>query len=282
MAHAYYLLDLAEVSTGWSDGELSVQALELYRELGNRTKQADVMNNLGGYAYWAGRWDEARSWYEQARAVYLETGNVVDAGFATANLGEILLAQGHLAEAETVLRDALRGFRASGVRSQVAFVQNLLAAAAARAHRFEEAEALFDEVSALSKEMGDAARITEVEALTAESLMLQGRASGRDRGGGAPPRRPPVGSDDAAAAAGRRVRARPVGRASRRPEALFRRALEAGHEADHEIAFTLEAMLLTGLSDGRSRTELQARTRRDVRAPRDRRRARGAAAWPST
>ena len=148
MAHAYYLLDVAEVSSGWSDGKFSVQALELYRELGNRTKQADVMNNLGGYAYWAGRWDEARSWYERAREVYLDTGNIVDAGFATANLGEILLAQGDLADAEKVLHEALRGFRASGVRSQVAFVQNLLAAAAARAYRFEEAEALFKEVAA--------------------------------------------------------------------------------------------------------------------------------------
>ena len=133
------------------------------------------MNNLGGYAYWAGRWDEARSWYERAREVYLDTGNIVDAGFATANLGEILLAQGYLADAEKVLHEALRGFRASGVRSQVAFVQNLLAAAAARAYRFDEAETLFKEVAAACGEMGDAARITEVEALSAESLVLQGK-----------------------------------------------------------------------------------------------------------
>ena len=261
MAHAYYLLDLAEVSTGWSDGQLSVQALELYRELGNRTKQADVMNNLGGYAYWAGRWDDARSWWEQARAVYLETGNVVDAGFATANLGEILLAQGDLAEAQTMLREALRGFRASGVRSQIAFVQNLLAAAAARAHRFEEAEVLFNEVSALSKKMGDAARITEVKALTAESLMLQGKAV------------------DAATAAESLLEAHPsdpmtplllrvagyahaqLGELEAAQELLCR-ALEAGHEAEHEVAFTLEALLRTSLSDGRSRTEIQ--TERDA------------------
>ena len=257
MAHAYYLLDVAEVSSGWTDGKFSVQALELYRELGNRTKQADVMNNLGGYAYWAGRWDEARSWYERAREVYLDTGNIVDAGFATANLGEILLAQGYLADAEKVLHEALRGFRASGVRSQVAFVQNLLAAAAARAYRFDEAETLFKEVAALAGEMGDAARITEVEALSAESLVLQGK--GEDAAAtaqallGAHPSDPTTPlllrvAGYALAQIGEREGA----------EALLCRALEAGHDAEHEVAFTLEAMLRVGVTDGRPRSELKA------------------------
>ncbi len=257
MAHAYYLLDLAQVSMGSSEGGLSVRALELYRDIGNRTKQADVMNNLGGYAYYAGQWSQARSWYEQARAIYLETGNTVDAGFATENLGEILLAQGHLVEAEEALREALRGFRASRVPSQIAFVQILRAAAAARVHRFDEADALFEEGSTLAAEIGDAARITEGEALAAESLMLQGRAA------------------DAVVAAERLLEAHPsdpttplllrVAGYARAflgerevARALLCRALGVGQDAEHEIAFTLEALLRVGLTDGRPRSELEA------------------------
>ena len=45
----------------------SERALELYTELGDLTGQAVVLNNLGGFAYFDGRWDEAVELYEQAR-----------------------------------------------------------------------------------------------------------------------------------------------------------------------------------------------------------------------
>jgi class 3 adenylate cyclase/tetratricopeptide (TPR) repeat protein len=258
MAHAYYVMDLANASMGSSDTEYSLLALQLYRELGNRPKQADVMNNLGGYAYFAGRWTEARTWYERARDVFLETGNIVDAAADNANLGEILLAQGHLDEAESVLREALRVFRATGVRAYAAFAQTLLGATAARAGRFDEAESIFQEVAALSEEIGDAARIAEVAGLSAESLMLQGK--GADAAAAAEGLLA-TGSAEGATPLLLRVAgyARAQTGEDEAAEALLCRSIEAGREAEAEaeVAFTLEAFLRTGLTDGRPRGELE-------------------------
>ena len=125
-AHALYVLDIAEHSLGLSPGgPYSKQALDLYERLSNLAEQGDVMNNLGYYAYFQGNWHDAVSWYERARDVFLRTGNVVDAAIDEMNIGEVLLFQGRLEEAAKQLRDALRIFRASGVRPPELFAATL-------------------------------------------------------------------------------------------------------------------------------------------------------------
>ena len=261
MAHALYVLDLAEASLGRSPGGVhSKRALELYGRLGNLAKQADVMNNLGGYAYFQGRWDEAREWYERARGVFLHTGNVVDAAVDNANLGEILLHQGRLEEAEVQLREALRVFRASGMRAVEVFASTLLGATAARSRRFEEAAAVFDELEQLSREVGDASRSNDVAALSAESLVLQGRADAAleitQRLLAAVP------STDPAIPLVLRVRGYAFALSGERGAAgqALCRSLAAGRAmgADHDVAFALEALLRSGLTDGRSTQEIES------------------------
>ena len=260
MAHALYVLDVAHLSLGRSrSAENSMRALELYQRLGNLAKQAHVMNNLGSYAYYEGRWNEARGWYERARATYLKTGNVVDAAVDNANLGEILLNQGCLDEAEAQLHEALRVFRASGVRSFATFASTLLGAAAARNHRFDEAAEIFQGVREESRRIGDASRVNEVAALSAESLVLQGDGAAAEEiaerfllKNPTDPSRPLL----------LRVLGYALLQSGRRQEAaqVLDSSLRAGREAaaEHEVAFTLEAFLRAGLSDGRALEDIRA------------------------
>ena len=89
MAHALYVLDISEHSLGLSPGgPNSERALELYEQLGKLAKQADVMSNLGYYAYFHGDWNEALEWYGRGRDIYQRTGNMVDAAINDANVGE--------------------------------------------------------------------------------------------------------------------------------------------------------------------------------------------------
>ena len=44
----------------------SARALEIYDSLGDLEDKAMVLNNLGMFAYWAGRWDEAVGLYREA------------------------------------------------------------------------------------------------------------------------------------------------------------------------------------------------------------------------
>ncbi len=258
-AHALYVLDIAEHSLGLSrGGEHSQRALDLYEELGNLSKQGDVLNNLGYYAYFQGDWSAALSYYERARDLFLRTGNVVDAALDEGNIGDVLLFQGRLDEAAQQFADALRIFRASGVRPYEVFALAELAATESRAGRFDEASAMFDQAEALVREVGDE-YAADVAGLRAESLVLQGLPHEaipvidallsslpakhhfvpwvlRNRG-------------YALAQTGDRAGA----------EQTLRKSLRSARSqgADHDVAFALEAFLRSGLSDGRSAAEMR-------------------------
>ena len=69
--------------------------------------------NLGVKAYAQGRWREARELYENARKEFERVGDVTQAAYAAANLGEVLVGRGMYSEADAVLTAARDTLRAS-------------------------------------------------------------------------------------------------------------------------------------------------------------------------
>jgi class 3 adenylate cyclase/tetratricopeptide (TPR) repeat protein len=176
LAHAYFILDWISAQLGrFSDTANSERALEIYRRLGNLGRQATIWNNLGAFAYWAGRWDEARSLYEQARDARMRLGDVVDAAMGTNNIGEILLDQGHLEEAEGDFREALRVWRAAGFSQGVAYALANLGRVAARSGRFDEALERFEEARALFASIGAEPELIDLDVRVAEAHLLAER-----------------------------------------------------------------------------------------------------------
>jgi class 3 adenylate cyclase/tetratricopeptide (TPR) repeat protein len=176
LAHAYYILDWALVSKGQSDGNrYSWKALSIYEELDDLVGQALVLNNLGAWAYFEGRWGEARDLYERGRAAQEKAGDPVNAAYGTVNVGEILSDQGRLDEAETLFRQALRVWKASGDRTGVAFILGQLGRVAARSGRFDEALALYEQAGAEFMDVGDRTGVVEMNARVAECLVLRGQ-----------------------------------------------------------------------------------------------------------
>jgi tetratricopeptide (TPR) repeat protein len=91
-----------------------------------------VLNNLGMFAYFDGRWDDAVALYRRAGARSERAGKPADVAYTDCNVGEILADQGHLDEAERALQRARRVWSGTRERQAVAFVDVLLARLAVR------------------------------------------------------------------------------------------------------------------------------------------------------
>ena len=140
LARACQTLEVALVESGrQTDGRHASRALELFEELGDLFGQSAVLNNMGGVAYWEGRWREAVDLYERATEASTRAGMVVDAAFGDFNVGEILVDQGLVDEGIERVRRAEQVWRGTGDEHGVAFARSLLARATLRQERYAEA-----------------------------------------------------------------------------------------------------------------------------------------------
>jgi class 3 adenylate cyclase/tetratricopeptide (TPR) repeat protein len=178
LAHAYYLLDWALVDLGRrEEAAYSEAALGIYDELGDLGGQATVLNNMAGFAYWEGRWDESLERYGRAREAWTKTGDQVNAAVATAGTAEIFLEQGRLDEAERASREALRVWQAAGHKWGMAYATLLLGRIADRAGDPGRARPLLKQARVWFTEVGAADLVLETDARRAEGFVLQGRGA---------------------------------------------------------------------------------------------------------
>ena len=177
LGDACRVLDWALVESGRAaEAGYSARALEIYRRHGAVDREAGVLNNMGGFAYRAGRWDEAVSLYRQGADASTRAGDVDRAGFADCNVGEVLSDQGRLEEAEPLLRRALQIWRGTADEHGVAFATALLGRLHARAARTEEAIALLDDALGRFEALRVEIDAALVKALLAEAALFAGRA----------------------------------------------------------------------------------------------------------
>lgn len=96
------------------------QALEIFRELGDKSNEARVLINLGIAAYFAEDWSTARDCYGDAADAANACGNLVYGGNASLNRAEILSDQGHWDEALELLDGVTRNWQAAGYATGIA------------------------------------------------------------------------------------------------------------------------------------------------------------------
>jgi tetratricopeptide (TPR) repeat protein len=176
LARACYVLDWALVESGRdAEATYSARALDIYERLGDLVQQAAVLNNLGGFAYESGRWDEAVDYYTRSAQTNVRAGDLVDAAFGDCNVGEVLADQGHLAEAEVRLRRAIKVWRGMGDDHGVAFGMLLLGRTAVRAGRPAEGLEMLEEALAQLRALRAQGDATLAEALLAEAWAFERR-----------------------------------------------------------------------------------------------------------
>ena len=175
LANALKVLDWARMDLGLlHDPSDWHRALRLFQDIGDSPSVASMLNFLGGFAYWRGRWTEALDYYSQAQEMVERTGNAVMDAFCRNNIAEIALDQGRLEESERLFGEALAIWRAAEYRSVIASATCNLARLAAARGAFDQALRGFDDAAAQADHVGGQAEIREIRARTAECLLLAG------------------------------------------------------------------------------------------------------------
>jgi class 3 adenylate cyclase/tetratricopeptide (TPR) repeat protein len=179
LAHAYYILDYALVSLGRHDEAVHTeQALAIYEELGDLSEQAGVLNNLGAFAYFQGKWPAAIEYWERAEEVWERAGDRWMASVATSNRGELMSDQGRLEEAEQLFKNAQRVARAAGSESRFQDINGAYGRLAARAGRDAEARERLEQARAQYASDGAKVEVLMMDARLAECSALEGDPAG--------------------------------------------------------------------------------------------------------
>jgi class 3 adenylate cyclase/tetratricopeptide (TPR) repeat protein len=172
LGHACQILDWALVESGRAtEAGYSSRALEIFRRHGAADRESAVLNNMGGFAYRAGRWDEAVDLYRRGAEASARAGDVNYGAFADCNVGEVLSDQGRLEEAEPLLRRALQVWRGTADEHGVAFVSTLLGRLYVRAGRTDDGVELLRDALARFRALHVEVDAAFVEALLAEAAL---------------------------------------------------------------------------------------------------------------
>jgi tetratricopeptide (TPR) repeat protein len=155
----------------------SARALEIYERLGEWEDASHVLNNMGMFAYWEGRWDDAVRLYRQSGALAERIGDEEVLATSQANVGEVLADQGDWAGGAAALGEALRIWRAADNSGGVGFAHMLLGRAAARAGRFA------DGIAQLEAAVSELAAHGLDDAVVAETYLAEALAYAGDVGG---------------------------------------------------------------------------------------------------
>jgi tetratricopeptide (TPR) repeat protein len=159
---------------GPGDGSDLRRALNIYESLGELVPQGTVLTNLGVSIAFDGRWDEAMSILEDARARYEQGGNSPEAALAAANIADLLLCQGHITRASELLEEALPVVRGARWSEGLCGIQIQLGHVRIEQGRFGEAEALLVGAGEEFHRIGQPAAESEATLLRAAGRLLVG------------------------------------------------------------------------------------------------------------
>src|SRR6185436_18744402 len=173
LARAYDSMDWSNLSLGLPSGDQWRRALEIYEEQGDVGGASGIQLNLGAGLFYAGRWGEALESYQHAREGRLAVGDPVMAALAADNIAEIYCERGWLNEAEALLTDSIRLWKASGNRFMLGSCLEFMSRVTSRCGRVDEALELLGEAHAAFTEVGAREDALRADARVAECLLLR-------------------------------------------------------------------------------------------------------------
>lgn len=176
-ARAYTVLDWANFLLGNDEPRLSERAVEIYRDLGLYERSVAVLNNLGGFSYYDGDWDQAIAWYRQSVEAAERSGNVVVAANTRTGIAEVFNGQRRFEEALNLVEEAQRVIRSSNADEFLVFAQLQSARARAGLGNLEEVENELSDLFSDQVAVPGSEFTGEIGILLAETLIALGKPS---------------------------------------------------------------------------------------------------------
>jgi class 3 adenylate cyclase/tetratricopeptide (TPR) repeat protein len=178
LAEVYAVLQAVSTWSSYAhDRPYGDLALRLYEELGDGRQQANMLNNLAGSAFFAGRWTEALDMYARASEGYAAAGDALGVALATYNQAEITSRQGRYEEAEASLRQARTAAAALGDLDLVAVAVRELGRLMALTGRAGEAAELLGEAREMFARTGEAYEVLATDVELALATLTSGDAA---------------------------------------------------------------------------------------------------------
>lgn len=176
LARACQVLDASYNMVGRpGQAVFGTRALEIYERRQDLGGIAAITNNLGGQAYFEGRWADALDFYARAESAHRRAGNEPAAATTSANRGEVLVSQGRFDEAEAVLGPAVRVLRTYRLMDAALFADVQLARLRLQRGEVEAAMALLGAIGEEATRLGLLHSAFESALHIADGLVLSGR-----------------------------------------------------------------------------------------------------------
>ena len=131
------------------------EALDIYRDLGNRRLEGLALGNLAVLYHTTGLLDEARRCYGEGLAIARQVGNRRSEGSMLGNLGIVLRDLGNMEEGRDNISAAVAIARGIGDRTMEGHLLGNLGVLLIRQGRLEEARDHYERALAIQREVGD-------------------------------------------------------------------------------------------------------------------------------
>jgi class 3 adenylate cyclase/tetratricopeptide (TPR) repeat protein len=178
LARAYNILWVAHYSLGRPDAaKWAARALEMYEGAGDLVGEANVLNNLGIDAYFAGDWHGAVGYYARSQMLRRQAGDVVGEALAANNLAEVYSLQGRYDDALDLFRFAKQTWESARYPIGVAFATANLAMVEARSGNPVEGLITLGDARLLTQELGASSLILEMDVRRIECLLIDGEVT---------------------------------------------------------------------------------------------------------
>jgi class 3 adenylate cyclase/tetratricopeptide (TPR) repeat protein len=150
------------------------QALELYEQVGDMVRAAETLSVLGARSFYLSCWDDAAQFYERSATMAEAAGDLAGAACARANIGELRVNQGRLAEATELLSGARRTLEAFSYRYMVAWASMHLGRALALGGDVDNGIAMLGDAAQAFLDVDARTDLAEARAHIAEVLLASG------------------------------------------------------------------------------------------------------------